>query len=414
MTNSETGRQIGLYDHIRQSIKNILFTRIGTRLMREEYGSLLPELLDQPITPALLLQCQAAAIAALAKWEPRIEIQAATVSPPMTQKSSSTSKPSTSRPAHLRHTASGSKKMPQIADLSKIPAPDVIEEIDFEKILSARKERFIAEYQTPAERDYWRKVLELESEPVVKLLEECAYSEMLMRQDFNERAKGLMLAYASGSDLDQLAANVDIQRLVITEADYTVEPPIQQVLESDESLRRRVQGAFETLTTAGSEESYYQHAKSAHGQVADIAVISPSGAVVDIVVLSNQAGGVPSESVIKAVTEAVNAKYRRPTADRVTVKAAQIIEYQINAQIIVYPTPDYEPILENARARMREAVDENFKLGRDVDLSMIYAALRVEGVQSVVISQPAAAMPVTQYQAALCTQININYGGQNE
>lgn len=80
MTNSETGRQLGLYDHIRQSIKNILFTRIGTRLMREEYGSLLPELLDYPITPALLLQCQAAAIAALAKWEPRIEIQAATVS----------------------------------------------------------------------------------------------------------------------------------------------------------------------------------------------------------------------------------------------------------------------------------------------------------------------------------------------
>ena len=279
--------------------------------------------------------------------------------------------------------------MPQIADLSKIPAPDVIEEIDFEKILAARKERFIAEYQTPAEREYWRKVLELESEPVVKLLEECAYSEMLMRQDFNERAKGLMLAYATGSDLDQLAANVDIQRLVITEADYTVDPPIQQVLESDESLRRRVQGAFETLTTAGSEESYYQHAKSAHGQVADIAVI-------------------------KAVTEAVNAKYRRPTADRVTVKAVQIIEYQINAQIIVYPTPDYEPILENARARMREAVDENFKLGRDVDLSMIYAALRVEGVQSVVISQPATALPVTQYQAALCTQINISYGGQNE
>ena len=45
---------------------------------------------------------------------------------------------------------------------------------------------------------------------------------------------------------------------------------------------------------------------------------------------------------------------------------------------------------------------------------MIYAALRVEGVQSVVISQPLAAMPVTQYQAALCTKINVSYGGQNE
>ena len=57
MTNSETGRQIGLYDHIRQSIKNILFTRIGTRLMREEYGSLLPRIIrptDYPC-PALAM-----------------------------------------------------------------------------------------------------------------------------------------------------------------------------------------------------------------------------------------------------------------------------------------------------------------------------------------------------------------------
>lgn len=80
MTDAETGRQIGLYQHIRQSVQNILFTRIGSRLMREEYGSLLPELLDMPITPALLLQCQAAVIGALAKWEPRIQVQTASVS----------------------------------------------------------------------------------------------------------------------------------------------------------------------------------------------------------------------------------------------------------------------------------------------------------------------------------------------
>lgn len=79
MTNSETGRQIGLYDHIRQSIKNILFTRIGTRLMREEYGSLLPELIDMPITPAMLLQCRTAVVVAIARWEPRIDVETTTV-----------------------------------------------------------------------------------------------------------------------------------------------------------------------------------------------------------------------------------------------------------------------------------------------------------------------------------------------
>ena len=77
MTNSETGRQIGLYDHIRQSIKNILFTRIGTRLMREEYGSLLPLLMDAPLNEITLLRCNAAVVLALAKWEPRLVITAA-------------------------------------------------------------------------------------------------------------------------------------------------------------------------------------------------------------------------------------------------------------------------------------------------------------------------------------------------
>ena len=80
MTNSETGRQISLYDHIRQSVENILFTRIGTRLMREEDGSLLPELIDMPITPALLLQCRTAVVVAIARWEPRIDVETTTVS----------------------------------------------------------------------------------------------------------------------------------------------------------------------------------------------------------------------------------------------------------------------------------------------------------------------------------------------
>lgn len=75
MMNERNGRHISLIDHVQQSIRNILFTRIGTRVEREEYGSLLPELLDMPLTDITLLRCNAAVILAIARWEPRYQIE---------------------------------------------------------------------------------------------------------------------------------------------------------------------------------------------------------------------------------------------------------------------------------------------------------------------------------------------------
>lgn len=42
--------------------------------MRRDYGSLLSTLIDQPQTPALKLQVQAACYVALLKWEPRLTL----------------------------------------------------------------------------------------------------------------------------------------------------------------------------------------------------------------------------------------------------------------------------------------------------------------------------------------------------
>lgn len=60
--------------HIRQSVADILQTPIGSRIQRRDYGSILPMLIDRPISHALALQIAAASIVALQKWEPRIEI----------------------------------------------------------------------------------------------------------------------------------------------------------------------------------------------------------------------------------------------------------------------------------------------------------------------------------------------------
>ncbi|WP_289138876.1 GPW/gp25 family protein [uncultured Pseudomonas sp.] len=72
--NRETGGAIGDLDLISQSITDILTTRIGTRVMRREYGSLLPELVDHPFNDATRLRVYAATVMALMRWEPRISL----------------------------------------------------------------------------------------------------------------------------------------------------------------------------------------------------------------------------------------------------------------------------------------------------------------------------------------------------
>jgi phage baseplate assembly protein W len=72
--NRETGAALGLAEHIAQSITDILTTRIGTRVMRREYGSLLPELVDQPFNDFTRLQVYAATVMALMRWEARISL----------------------------------------------------------------------------------------------------------------------------------------------------------------------------------------------------------------------------------------------------------------------------------------------------------------------------------------------------
>ena len=80
--NRSTGHRMERSAHIRQSIADILTTPLGTRVMREDYGSLLPELIDRPQNGRLALQLAAASYMAISRWEPRISIQRISTSAP--------------------------------------------------------------------------------------------------------------------------------------------------------------------------------------------------------------------------------------------------------------------------------------------------------------------------------------------
>ena len=76
--NRATGLSLSDSAHISQSVRDILITPIGSRVMRREYGSLLSALIDQPDNPALRLQSMSACYMAILKWEPRIRLSSIT------------------------------------------------------------------------------------------------------------------------------------------------------------------------------------------------------------------------------------------------------------------------------------------------------------------------------------------------
>lgn len=73
-TNASTGKHLADIAHLRQSVRDILTTPLGSRVMRREYGSRLLELVDNPINPTTMLEAYAATAEALMRWEPRLKV----------------------------------------------------------------------------------------------------------------------------------------------------------------------------------------------------------------------------------------------------------------------------------------------------------------------------------------------------
>ena len=131
-------------------------------------------------------------------------------------------------------------------DLSALPLPDAVEQLDYEVILGEARATLLA--LAPELAD----VLALESEPLNKLLQTDAFRELIMRGRANDSVRAVMLALATGADLDQLVALLGVARQAVIEADPDANPLVLAVYEDDASLRRRAQMSWEGMTVAGT------------------------------------------------------------------------------------------------------------------------------------------------------------------
>lgn len=72
-----TGRAVAInsLEHIHQSIAHVLTTPLGAAVMKRDYGSDLPDLIDQPMNGTLRLRIYAATAIAISRWEKRVRLR---------------------------------------------------------------------------------------------------------------------------------------------------------------------------------------------------------------------------------------------------------------------------------------------------------------------------------------------------
>jgi phage-related baseplate assembly protein len=295
--------------------------------------------------------------------------------------------------------------MNTVIDLSLLPAPAVVEVLDYETLYAARKAGLVALFPADQQAEI-AATLELESEPLAILLQENTLREMTLRQRINDAARGLMLAYAIDTDLDHLAALFNVQRLTITPAD--AENGVAAVMESDADLRRRVQLAPEGFSVAGPAGAYAFHALAADSRVRHVAVASPAPGEVLVTILARDGNGTAPDDLIAAVSAALGDESVRPLTDAVTVQSATPVAFNVTATITVADGPDVAVIRAAAVAALENLLTQSKRIGQSVALSAIYAALHQPGVVSVALSQPQGDVAVNPTQAAWCSGYMVN------
>jgi len=287
-----------------------------------------------------------------------------------------------------------------MVDLSTLPAPVVIEELNYEAIVARQKAKFQelweavrASYPDLPEYD----VTMLETDPAMIVIEAESYRELLLRARVNAAARSNLLKFSSGSDLDHLAADHGVTRL----AD-----------ETDAALRSRIVISDQGNSAAGPEEWYEFHARSASIEVADVAVYrTGAGPEIEIAVLSTDEGGVPSAELLALVSAAVTSPSVRSISDVVTVASATKTVVNVAADVWLLPDAPVA-VFDALEALLRSALTDEGGIGRDINRSWVMAKLMATGVAKVDIISPAADVVIDDHSAATFGTVVLTYRGR--
>ncbi len=284
-------------------------------------------------------------------------------------------------------------------DLSSLPRPSVIQELNYETLLADMVAQTNTAFTT-AGIDY--DVGNLETDPIVILLQTFAYQLTLLRARINDAARANLIAFAVGSDLDHLGAFYDTPRLLN---------------ETDERYRARLVLAIMGRSPGGTEERYAAVAMATDVNIEQVRVYRAGGIGprLKFAVLMSTGDGTPSSGVLDAVYAALNAPAVRIVSDvfdRADVIGATQVVQEVTAQVWLLPSAPAE-IVDGLAARLQAAWATAGVIGFDLDPSWIVAQIFVPGVSRVVITTPASRVVVDENTAIALGAVNISLAGRS-
>ena len=287
-------------------------------------------------------------------------------------------------------------------DLSEMPVPAVLEEIDYEATFADYRDKFLEFWATvkaenPDLPDY--DVEGLETDPAMIIGQAAAYRETVYRARVNDAAKAVMLASAIGSDLDHLAALYGVER---------------QEGELDSRLRRRVQLAPEAFSSAGAEGGYIFHAMTAAPTLRDATAIQTAPGSVRVTCMAGTDEPQPSAEILEAVRTRLAQPEIKPLTDVVAVAGPEVIETEIVAELTLYPGPSESTVLAAVETAVAALIERTLYLGFDLKLSALYSRLHGEGVQAVNLIAPASNIDLDPTQCFRVTGTTITVAGRDE
>jgi len=276
-----------------------------------------------------------------------------------------------------------------ILDLASLPAPQVVEALSFEALFKRKLEALIA-------LDPSFSAL-VESDPAIKLLEADAYDELVLRQRINDAARARLLAFAEGSDLDQLAAFYGVTRLVG---------------ELDQAFKTRVREAIMSRSAAGTASQYRFAALSTNIDVLDANVDSPQGGVVRVSILSRLGDGTPSAQLLADVSAVVQSATVRALCHNVQVVGAEIVQVDVTATIYLTPTAP-QAVFDGLPAVLQTEFAKVRGLGYNVAPSWVVSKLQAGGVQRIEGMTLTPQVVIGKNQCAALRNINLVLGGRD-
>lgn len=260
-------------------------------------------------------------------------------------------------------------------DLTRLPAPTIIEALSYETLIAAFKARFAAQWAIEVAEDptlpQWD-VDALETDPAVIAGEAWTMLRLLDRQRVDDAIKAVLAPLAEGADLDNVVARIGVVRLVVTAATDTT----AAVMESDERLLARYLLAF-TRPAAGSADRYLYEAMTAwpslwHAAVVGRAIHGRRGDV-DLVVAGPE-GCDPTDEEMALVRAACDSTSVKPEATALNVLRATRRLYDVDGRIVVPTGPDAEAVRTEAAARIVAAGTARTKIGAEVPRGVLLGA----------------------------------------